>query len=109
MDITRLLVGILLTWSISSLLSTTNDERGPFDLFGKLRDKLGVKYDQSSACYGSNEIASALCCIWCTSLWVGVGVAVLLDLREGVLSVLVMPLVYRAGAIWLQSQIRRGR
>lgn len=58
----------LMVWRISSLLTA---ERGPFDLLGKLRDTVGVYYDEMSQCQGRNEVAKALCCIWCTSVWIG--------------------------------------
>lgn len=106
MGLSDLIVKILLTWSLSSLLAVTNQESGPYEIFDKLRDKVGVKYNEASRCYGTNQVSSALCCIWCTSLWVGVAVSAVFDLRSSVLSFLVMPFVYRAGAIWLQQQIR---
>lgn len=62
------LVITLVVWRISSLLTA---ERGPFDVLGKFRDAVGVKYDEMSRCVGKNEVASTLCCIWCTSVWIG--------------------------------------
>jgi hypothetical protein len=64
------LILALATWRFSSLLSNPR-ERGPFDLFGKLRELVGVYYDEYSQCQGKNELAKALCCVWCTSVWVG--------------------------------------
>lgn len=58
----------LMVWRVSALLTA---ERGPFDLLGKLRDAVGVYYDEMSQCQGKNEVAKALCCIRCTSVWVG--------------------------------------
>lgn len=83
----------LATWRLSHLLS---QERGPYDLLGKLRDWAGVYYDEQSACQGKTELASALCCIWCTSFWVG-----LLLARGNP----VKALAYSAGAILLDKAV----
>lgn len=64
------LMSILMTWRISSLL-VSDHERGPFDVFGRLRDAVGVTYDEYSQRVGSNELAKAFTCIWCMSVWVG--------------------------------------
>jgi len=64
----------LMVWRVSALLTA---ERGPYDLLGKFRDVVGVGYDEMSQCQGKNEVSKALCCIRCTSLWVGLVAALL--------------------------------
>jgi hypothetical protein len=68
MTILEFLVLTLATWRISSILV---EEDGPFEVFDKLRHKLGVRYDEHSYPYGENELAKTLTCIWCVSPWVG--------------------------------------
>lgn len=43
----------------------------PFELMAKVRDLAGVKQNAYGNNYGTNEISKALCCPWCTSLWLG--------------------------------------
>jgi hypothetical protein len=62
----------LATWRISSLLVR---EDGPFYLFMRLRHKVGVRYDKLSQPYATNEVARGLLCLWCTSVWVGIALA----------------------------------
>ena len=53
------------------------EERGPYDIFGKLRARLGIKYDQNSFPYVTYrnglrmELGELFLCIWCLSVWVG--------------------------------------
>lgn len=68
------LISILATWRISSMLVK---ESGPFDVFDRLRDIAGVKYNQHGESYGTNMWSSLLSCVWCTSVWVGFLVALL--------------------------------
>lgn len=64
----------LMVWRVSALLTA---ERGVFDLLGKFRDFVGVYYDEHSQCQGRNELAQALCCLRCTSFWLGLGAGIL--------------------------------
>jgi hypothetical protein len=59
----------LATWRLSNLFVY---EDGPFDIFGKIRYIIGVRYDERSSPFGTNVIASGLSCVWCTSMWIGI-------------------------------------
>ena len=69
----RFIILALATWRISSLLC---DEDGPWNVFSKLRNKVGVKYNEQNELYASNEIAKIFTCLWCISYLVGGVVAV---------------------------------
>lgn len=75
-----LILGILVTWRLTALVYT---ERGPFDLFGKFRAWVGVYSEldpeQGEVCKGRNEIAKALCCYWCSSVWLAALVTFILQ------------------------------
>lgn len=66
----------LATWRLSSLLVEPEDD-GPWELFGKFRQLMGVKHDENTGLfYGKNFIAQALLCVWCISIWVGLGLGI---------------------------------
>lgn len=89
--------GSLITWRVSSLLV---NESGPYDVFTQIRNASGVSVDEYSRCIGKTEVSRALCCLWCTSLWVGIVVALVRKepIYRGIL--------YSAGAIWASAMVR---
>jgi hypothetical protein len=87
----NLLTGILATWRLTNLL---HKEDGPFDVFGKLRDLAGVRYDEMSNPVSDNPVGKALTCFWCTSVWAGLIVG-----RGSI----VRALAYSAGAILVKE------
>ena len=94
-----LIIACLLTWRLSSLLVS---ERGIADVFGKLRDAVGVGYDEKSTPIASNELAELFLCVWCMSLWIGWGVALLFGQTNWFL----MGFVYSAGALIVERLVR---
>lgn len=95
------LINVLITWRLSSLLV---HEQGPGDVLGLFRDKVGVAFDEASRPYGKNAIAEALLCLWCTSVWLGWGVALLVRDQEW----FAYGLAYSAGAIVIERIVKRG-
>lgn len=88
-----LLERILLTWRLTSLCV---NETGPFDMFERFREVIGIELDEFSYAFGRNVFAKAFICFWCASIWVGLSVA--LVYRENPLKAL----VYSAGAICIE-------
>lgn len=77
------LIAILAVWRLSSLLVM---ESGPFEMFARLRQLLGVRYDQYNRCTSANGkglLPGILCCIWCCSMWVSIPAAAALALYQG--------------------------
>lgn len=66
MPMTLLIIVTLATWRLSSLLS---NEEGPFGVFEKFRELVGVRYNQYSEPYGLNGLADGVLCLWCNSVW----------------------------------------
>ena len=95
----NLLTKILLTWRLTNLCV---DEPGPYDMFDKFRDTIGVELDEFSMCVGKNQFAQAFCCFWCASIWVGFAVAI--AYKENPLK----GLVYSAGAIFMKQVMNNG-
>lgn len=59
----------LASWRLASLLVV---EEGPFDILGKFRSFIGIRYDELSKPYGTNVIAEAFTCVWCASMWIAI-------------------------------------
>lgn len=92
----------LAAWRVTSLLV---EEEGPWDIFCKMRHALGVRYDAHSQAYGLNVVGKALCCVWCTSVWVGTAGALCLLLAPTLTVMLSLPLAFSAMAILLNSVV----
>jgi hypothetical protein len=103
----HILILILATWRISSLLAT---EPGPWDVFGKLRTLVGVRYDGGSP-YGTNVVGKAIVCVWCNSLYIGAAWALFWWLAPTAATLAAMPFALSAGAVivneiveWLEQR-----
>lgn len=92
----ELLIGVLLTWRITSLI---NAEAGPFDMFGKFRDLMGLGFDEYNRPTYKHEAARMIACFWCASIWVGLFVSL----------VMAQPwwlcFVYSSGAIMINTYV----
>lgn len=64
-----LVVMILASWRISCLFYY---DRGPWDLFDRLRYRAGVYLDPEHRSFWGKQLA----CFWCVSLWVSLGVVI---------------------------------
>ena len=87
---------LLATWRVSLLLV---EEAGPYNVFGRLRKRAGVRADQPSdaAPREPGELGKMLSCVWCASVWVGLSLTIV----QRVCPWLVRCLAASAGAIAL--------
>jgi hypothetical protein len=76
----------LSTWRMSSMV---RDESGPYDMFGKLRESIGLIeiYDNGERELISNGtlLADIVSCFWCLSVWIG-GIIAFLAVILGLIS-----------------------
>jgi hypothetical protein len=97
-----LVIGGLATWRLSHLLLY---EAGPFAVFRRLRERLGVEYDEFGHVVSFRwEITT---CIWCLSVWVGSGIALLIYLLPTLSVWMLLPYALSAFAALL-SRISTG-
>lgn len=119
MPLVDLIILALATWRIASLLV---DETGPADCLEALRYRLGIRYDDKServvrhviqrpAWLGRLQyrVAEELMCIWCTSLWVGLALALLYFAAPGAAPWLALPFALSAAAVWVHARGVRAR
>lgn len=102
MDLISLLLLLGLAATRISLLFVKED--GPFDIFGKLRDYVGVQYDAMGEPYGENFFAKLLSCIYCTSVWVGVFFTLLLVIDTDLASIIALPFALSQIAILIGNR-----
>lgn len=65
------IIAALTTYRLTSML---HNEAGPGDMFGKLRTRLGVRFDTYSNPYSTNWVSEGILCFYCLSVWVGFAV-----------------------------------
>lgn len=99
-----LLIAVFVTYRLTFMFS---EEVGPGEVFAKLRDRIGVKYDEHSRRVGTNIIAEAVICFYCLSVWVGLGVfLVLLALKLVPIELIVLlPFAFSGGAVFLKKWV----
>jgi hypothetical protein len=67
LNLLKFLIGCLATWRLAALLIS---DYGPFDVFEKLRKRLGVYFQDE---YGrpNSLLGKLFSCMWCMSIWSG--------------------------------------
>lgn len=92
----------LATWRVSSLLV---NEKGPLDIFERLRTLAGIEHTQvgdSPEYYkavSDTFFAQVLDCVWCCSVWVGIGWSILYYFSPTVSMWIALPLAISTTAI----------
>lgn len=106
MTFVELLVLGLATWRTSSLLA---EESWPWDLGEKFRRAIGVRYDEESFAYGTNELARQVVCVWCVSTWVGLGWAAAFSLWPRATFAIALPFALSTVAVIVNARGVRNR
>ena len=70
-------ITLIAAFAVYRLTLMLNAERGPGDIFERLRVWIGVKVDQYSNPYGTNWLSSGVLCFYCLSVWIAFGVTAL--------------------------------
>lgn len=110
MNLVALLVIGLATWRFSSLLANDKEE-GPFDVLGKFRHFVGVRYTKLSPdnmkteAYGANGFARMILCTWCNSVWIGIIITVAFILLPSVTLMACLPFALSTIAIVIDRVI----
>lgn len=103
LTILNLIVVLLSAWRISMLMSDVN-EGGPFDILYKIRDILGVQYDEHSRVYGTNVLSRMWICYYCNSFWIGVVLTALLLLNVQITLAALFPFAISGAVILIQER-----
>ena len=98
--LSALLILALATYEISWLLYDTT-KQGPYNILAKFRRFAGVDYDERSKVYGKNVIASAMLCMYCSSFWIGIIMALLYVAIGNVFLYIMLPLAINGAVIFM--------
>lgn len=102
MDIITFLILSLATWRISSLL-TNPEEMGPYRVLSSIRYRVGVRFNERSEVYSTNEIAEIFTCLWCMSIWIGVILTILWLVIPTYITILCLPFAFSTLAIVIEE------
>lgn len=99
-----LLVVTLATWRISSMVA---NERGPFGVFYRIRERVGIQHGDDGRPFIVPEkfLAELFSCVWCNSVWIGCGLTILLAVSPGATFWISLPFSMSALAIMMQKFI----
>ena len=102
-----ILILILATWRISSLLA---NEIGPFDIFLKFREQLGIEEvlnekGETVEVIPDRFAPQMVSCVYCISMWVG---AVFFLLPEPLAQAIAIPFAISTGAIIIDNYLSGG-
>ena len=96
LTILQFLILALATWRVSYMLV---NEDGPYAIVARLRQLLGVRYDEYSHAYGLSMPGKLLTCVYCTSVWVGIAYVIIYLVNSFMATVVALPLALSAVAI----------
>ncbi len=74
--LSALVILALATYTVSWLLHDTS-RHGPYDILERIRWLAGARYDSKSGLHGTNVISQAMLCMYCSSFWIGIAMALL--------------------------------
>lgn len=94
-----LIIAALATYRLTYLISS---ESGPADILGRMRSRMGVKYDQYSNAYGTGWLSEGILCFYCTSVWVGIMIAIGLLLIPMITEAVCLPFALAGFASFLK-------
>lgn len=105
MDTAQLLLFGLAVWRISSLITS---EDGPFLAFRFLRSLTGIQHDDDGHVFmvPDTSIAKLLSCLWCASVWVAGGLALLRYFSSAIAFYLALWMALSAIAIIVEKWVR---
>lgn len=84
------------------------NEDGPFSIFPKFKHRIGVRYNQHSDAYGTNEFAKLFICVWCLSVWIGLAVVVGAYFFPAITFWILLPFALSAVAMFVSERMGNG-
>lgn len=98
MELIDFIVLALAVARLANLLADTQ-QAGPFQLMHRIRSFVGVEFDEYSVPHGRNQVAEAVMCVYCNSVWLGLLATLAWLVWPGPVFWLALPLALSAVAI----------
>jgi len=100
----ELAVGALAIYRISSLLVA---ERGPWNVFTKIRERMGIEHRDGYPVAGKQDTywTRLFACLWCMSVQVAIGWVIGYALAKEIVMLVSFPFALSAGAIIVERWI----
>lgn len=68
---------VILALTVYRLTLLISKEAGPFDMMGRFRTWIGVKFDEHSRPYATGQVSEMVLCPFCLSVWVAICVTLI--------------------------------
>lgn len=96
---------VLAVWRISNLLV---EEEGPFHVFQRIREMAGIVHDDTGvpSMIPDRFFSNLLSCVWCTSMWVALGMTIFWFLFPQAAFLASIPFALSAGAIMTDKFVK---
>lgn len=100
-----LIVYALALWRVSSLLQSEN---GPFDIFHKFRELVGIHHDDNGDILEIEDrwLPRLMACVWCLSMFLALFYVPLIYFFHEIAFWLSVPFALSAGAIIVERIVR---
>lgn len=102
-------IGIIALLATYRLTFMFNSERGPGDIFTRLRTRAGVRYDPHSNPISTGWLSEGILCYFCLSVWISMAItawlivtALLGHIEIG--TAVLFPFALSGGSIYLKKQ-----
>jgi hypothetical protein len=102
MKIIDFIVMGIATYRLALLLT---QERGPFDVFLRIRALTGIEHDDGGVPYMIPERfwSRLLSCVWCSSVWIGFGITIIYYIFPALSIAVLLPFALSGMAIYLSK------
>jgi hypothetical protein len=96
--IVELVVLALATGRLANLLAD-DSQGGPFQILWKFREWAGVRYSRDGVVSHTNSLSELILCVFCNSIWIGLFIAMLYLVSDGVAFYFSLPFALSWAAI----------
>jgi len=108
MELMELVVYGLAVWRLAALLV---HERGPFDVFLKIRKLADIVHDENgnAVIVPNTFLGGVLSCVWCASVWIAFFMTIFWNINHDLSLKFSVLFAFSAVAILIEEHLKRGK